>query len=114
MLQNLHRISQSLNLALFRIAISVSQTYREYSGMFHAIVVGYTNLFRYRVLDNIDDESVESYLQKKQICGTCPIRGRFLGIPVCSHKKSLNGVHGCGCVLEAKLFSDSPCPLDKF
>lgn len=107
---SLHRI----NLALHHVKLAVRNSFREYESMFHAIVVGYTNLFRYRVLNNIDDESVASYLQKKVICGECPIKGRFLGIPVCSHKKSLNGVHGCGCVLEAKLFSDSPCPLDKF
>jgi len=95
------------------ILIDIQQWYREFMGMVHAIIVGYTNLFRCRVLNNIDDESVAEYLRKKEFCKVCPLRSSGV-IKFCSHKKSLNGVYGCGCVLEAKLFSDSPCPLDKF
>ncbi len=96
------------------IIADLKQWWYRVRGTAEAIIVGYSNLFRYRVLNNISDEYVDEYKRKKAICKECPLRGRMLGIPVCSTKKEVNGVTGCGCIEEAKLFSDSPCPLDKF
>ena len=54
--------------------------------------------------------------RKAKICTeACPLRGKYLGIvPMCDMNKAHEGEQGCGCVIEAKLWSDSECPLGKF
>lgn len=78
------------------------------------IYIGYSNLIQYK-LGRFDEEDTLGYQKKKKICTKdCPLQSSFLGIKYCDPMKEYNGERGCGCVIEAKLWSDSPCPLDKF
>ena len=76
--------------------------------------IGYTNLLFYK-LGLLEEEVVISYNQKKKLCTKdCPLKSHLFGIEYCDWRKEYNGEFGCGCIIEAKLFSDSPCPLNKF
>lgn len=78
------------------------------------IYVGYKNLLFYK-LGKFDEADCIEYKRKKSICNqSCPLHSKLLGISYCNPRKEFDGENGCGCIIEAKLWSDSPCPLNKF
>lgn len=57
------------------------------------------------------DEKVEGIANTRlKICFECPVRTGNK----CDKNKSLNGIKGCGCYINAKVRSSSKCPLGKF
>ena len=81
---------------------------------FHEIYIGYKNLIYYKLglFERID---TLEYKRKVKICtNDCPLQSSLCGIKYCDPLKEYNGERGCGCIIEAKLWSDSPCPLEKF
>jgi hypothetical protein len=78
------------------------------------IYIGYKNLVLYK-LNRFEEEDTLEYKRKKTICTKdCPLQSSFCGISYCDPMKEHEGERGCGCIIEAKLWSDSPCPLNKF
>ena len=78
------------------------------------IYIGYKNLLLYR-LGVYDESDCAGYERKKSICNqSCQLHSKLWGISYCDPRKEINGETGCGCIIEAKLWSDSPCPLNKF
>lgn len=78
------------------------------------IYIGYKNLILYK-LNRFEEEDTLEYKRKKKICTKdCPLQSSFCSITYCDPKKEHDDERGCGCVIEAKLWSDSPCPLNKF
>jgi hypothetical protein len=78
------------------------------------IYIGYKNLILYK-LNRFDEEDTLEYKRKKKICTKdCPLHSSFFGIGYCDPMKEHDGERGCGCIEEAKLWSDSPCPLNRF
>lgn len=78
------------------------------------IYIGYKNLILYK-LDRFEEEDTLGYKRKKKICTIdCPLQSSILGVAYCDPMKEHNNERGCGCIIEAKLWSDSPCPLNKF
>lgn len=78
------------------------------------IYIGYKNLILYK-LNRFDEEDALEYKRKKKICTKdCPLQSSFCGIAYCDPTKEHDDERGCGCIIEAKLWSDSPCPLNKF
>ena len=80
----------------------------------HEIYIGYKNIIYYKLglFERID---TLEYKRKKRICTKdCPLQSSFCGISYCDPMKEQDGEQGCGCIIEAKLWSDSPCPLNKF
>jgi hypothetical protein len=52
------------------------------------------------------DEKVEVEAERRlKICFECPFKGERLGIPKCNK---------CGCIIKAKVRSESKCPIGKF
>lgn len=87
--------------------------YYKYSNTLGEIKVGYTNLILYK-LGLFTPEHVKPYKDKLAICEGCPLSGMKFGLKVCDNNNTYQGVEGCGCVLAAKLWSDSPCPRELF
>lgn len=87
--------------------------------LLYNIFIGYYN-WCLSYFDLMDELEVEKYNKKASLCTSeCPLRGKVFGVTVCDARKSTVGldgydVEGCGCVISAKLWSDSPCPLGKF
>lgn len=78
------------------------------------IYTGYSNLILYK-LNRFEEEDTLEYKRKKVICTKdCPLQSSFCGIKYCDPMKEYDDERGCGCIIEAKLWSDSPCPLNKF
>lgn len=78
------------------------------------IYIGYKNLILYK-LNRFEEEDTLEYKRKKNICTKdCPLQSSFCGIAYCDPTKEYDDERGCGCIIEAKLWSDSPCPLNKF
>lgn len=78
------------------------------------IYIGYKNLILYK-LNRFEEEDTLEYKRKKKICiKDCPLQSSFCGIAYCDPTKEHDDERGCGCIIEAKLWSDSPCPLNKF
>ena len=78
------------------------------------IYIGYKNLLLYK-FGKFDESDCVEYKRKKSICNqSCPLHSKLLGISYCNPRKEFGGENGCGCIIEAKLWSDSPCPLNKF
>lgn len=78
------------------------------------IYIGYKNLILYK-LNRFEEEDTLEYKRKKKICTKdCPLQSSFCGIAYCDPTKEHDDELGCGCIIEAKLWSDSPCPLNKF
>ena len=82
--------------------------------MVHQIYLGYSNWLNFK-LGRLPEVQVLKHDIKAKLCTKeCPLRGRYLGVQVCDINKTYTGRRGCGCVIEAKLWSDSLCPLNKF
>ena len=82
--------------------------------MVHQIYLGYSNWINYK-LDRLPEAEILTHHAKNKLCTKeCPLRGKYLGVQVCDINKTHGGRRGCGCVIEAKLWSDSLCPLNKF
>ena len=78
------------------------------------IYIGYKNLIQYR-LGMFEESDIAEYKRKKVICNKdCPLQSSILGVAFCDPRKNYYGESGCGCIIEAKLWSESPCPLEKF
>ena len=78
------------------------------------IYTGYTTLIQYK-LGRFDEDDTLEYKKKKKICNKhCPLQSSFFGIAYCDPMKEKDDARGCGCIIEAKLWSDSPCPMEKF
>jgi len=83
-------------------------------GQINEIYTGYKNLFFYK-LGFFHEEHCTEYKEKKKVCNKdCPLHSSLFGIGYCDPTKTHDGENGCGCILEAKLWSESPCPLGKF
>lgn len=92
----------------------------QYLRNFKDIVVGWGNY----IFDNTDAKKLAEY--KVSICASCPLNdngtcstskyGTVTKDFMYKGKERLEGqtASGCGCPLEKKLLSDSPCPLGKF
>jgi hypothetical protein len=87
--------------------------YYKYSNTLSEIRVGYYNLLLYK-LGMFTAEYVKPYEDKLEICEGCPLSGKRFGLEICDNRESYQGIEGCGCVLAAKLWSDSPCPRELF
>jgi hypothetical protein len=75
---------------------------------------GYKNLLYYKLGFFQESDCVE-YKDKKKVCNKdCPLYSSILGVGYCNPAKTHEGENGCGCIIEAKLWSESPCPLGKF
>jgi hypothetical protein len=93
---------------------------KQYIKNFKDIVVGWSNY----LFNNEDAKKHAEY--KANICSTCPLNdngtcsstkyGTVVRDFIYKEAKRLEGqeVSGCGCPLNKKLLSDSPCPLGKF
>ena len=78
------------------------------------IYIGYKNLILYK-LNRFEEEDTIEYQRKKKLCTkTCSLKSSILGVEYCDLKKESDGEYGCGCIIAAKLWSNSPCPLGKF
>ena len=87
---------------------------KEYYYILLDVSLGIYNKFLYK-FGFLEADIVESYEEKKKFCTTnCPLSGYKFGSRVCDDRKEFEGERGCGCFLGLKLFTDSPCPLDKF
>lgn len=90
------------------------ETFYKIKEIASAIYVGYKNLILYK-LGMFEEEDTVEYKEKLKVCNrSCPLYAKHIGVAFCSTSKEYEGERGCGCVLAAKLWSDSPCPLDKF
>jgi hypothetical protein len=93
---------------------NLQQKIEDFESLLKEIVNGYLNLINAR-LGRLPVEEVIKHDLKALACNpTCPLYGKMLGIPVCDIRKRHGIYRGCGCVREAKLWSDSPCPLKRF
>ena len=78
------------------------------------IFIGYTNLIK-SWFGLFEPETKALRDKRKSICTSdCPLSGKFLGVGYCDPMKTYENKRGCGCIKEAKFWSDSPCPLGKF
>ena len=78
------------------------------------IVNGYSNLINARLGRLPVEEVIVHDIKALECNSTCPLYGKILEIPVCDARKKHGIYRGCGCVREAKLWSNSPCPLKRF
>ena len=96
------------------LAIDLWFNILEFKCLLNDIFTGYYNYWL-AVFNLIDEEEIEKHDKKADICtSTCPLRGKIFGVTVCDFRKEHEGERGCGCVISAKLWSDSVCPLGKF
>lgn len=87
--------------------------YYEIKDTLPQIYIGWRNLILFR-FGYVDAQEQEVFLWKKTVCNkSCPLYKDGI-VSFCSTKKEHDGINGCGCVIDAKLWSDSPCPLGKF
>jgi hypothetical protein len=78
------------------------------------IYIGWSNYFEW-LLGMQSQEAVANYKAKKKVCNKdCPLHTMVLGTGICDPTKTHDKAWGCGCVLVAKRWSDSECPLGKF
>jgi hypothetical protein len=96
------------------LAIDIWFSLLEFKGLLNDIFMGYYNYWR-AVFNLINEDEIEKHDIKADICTkACPLQGKMFGVTVCDFRKEHDGERGCGCVISAKLWSDSPCPLGKF
>lgn len=75
---------------------------------------GYKNMMLAKI-GLIDENSIIKYEEKAEFCNkNCPLFEVRFGLGFCSSRKEFEGIIGCGCIREAKLWSDSQCPMGKF
>lgn len=90
------------------------QIIQDFKEKLNDIFWGYLNLLNSK-LGRLPEADVLKHDIKAKLCTKeCPLRGKYLGVQVCDINKTYTGRRGCGCVIEAKLWSDSLCPLNKF
>ena len=112
-MQNLSKIIGKASKTI-RITFYVwKDWYSSKKSTLNEIRIGYTNLFLYKI-GMFAPEYVEPYLYKRKFCEECPIQSKIMGIAYCDPNKEVDGEYGCGCVRDAKIWSDSECPLGKF
>lgn len=101
-------ISYNLYILRMTIAFKVGEIWR----ILGDIATGWYNYWL-AIFNRIEQEEIDKHDAKALICTKeCPLRGKILGASVCDARKEFDGVSGCGCIINLKLWSDSPCPRD--